>query len=287
MKIIHCADVHLGSKMDSRLPREKALVRRGEILSAFGRMVNFAKREGVRAILISGDLFDSDRPFKKDKEFFYGTVEENPEIDFFYLRGNHDTKESYSISGLENLKCFSDEWCTYHLDGVAISGIELSSKNCESLYSTLSLESDEKNIVMLHGAVSDSFGEDLINLRALRERSIDYLALGHIHKGGAGKLDGRGIYAYPGCLEGRGFDECGEHGFLLLDTDVGFSPLFVKNSVREITECEVDISGTKNTYEAFSRALNQIKPKKSDILRINLVGEINFSDGRIESVIEE
>ena len=287
MKIIHCADIHLGSKMDSRLPREKALLRRAELLSAFGRMVDFAKREGVRAILISGDLFDSDRPFKKDKEFFFGTVENTPEIEFFYLRGNHDTKESYSVDGLENLKCFSEEWTSYKLDDTVITGIEISPKNCESLYSTLSLKADDTNIVMMHGAPSDRCGEDCVNLRALRSHQIDYLALGHIHKGGAGRLDERGIYAYSGCLEGRGFDECGERGFLLLDTESLSNPVFVKNSVREIKEVEIEISGTKNAYEAFARIKSQIPLGKQDILRLNLVGEIDFLDESLETVIAD
>lgn len=32
------------------------------------------------------------------------------------------------------------------------------------------------------------------------------------------KLDAR-TYCYAGCLEGRGFDECGEHGFVVPDID--------------------------------------------------------------------
>ena len=287
MKIIHCADIHLGSKIDSRLPREKAIIRRTEVLSSFGRMVEFAKREGVRAILISGDLFDSDRPFKKDKEFFYGTVLDNPEIEFFYLRGNHDTKESYTVEGVENLRCFSEEWTSYELDGVVISGAEISEGNCESLYTTISIDESKKNIVMLHGALSDVFGRDLINLRALRSRGIDYLALGHIHKGGSGRIDDRGFFAYPGCLEGRGFDECGAKGFLLLDTDNLSCPSFIKGSLREICAEEIDISGTKNAYDAYSRVKSSLKLDKKNLLRLTLVGEVEFSDDRLAEVMED
>ena len=34
------------------------------------------------------------------------------------------------------------------------------------------------------------------------------------------KMDSRGIYCYPGCLEGRGFDECEQKGFVVLDIDM-------------------------------------------------------------------
>ena len=58
----------------------------------------------------------------------------------------------------------------------------------------------------------------LMNI-ALKNKNIDYLALGHIHGYKEAPLDGRGKYCYPGCLEGRGFDECGKKGFVLLNIE--------------------------------------------------------------------
>ena len=55
----------------------------------------------------------------------------------------------------------------------------------------------------------------------LKEKNIDYLALGHIHEYSQGQIDLRGKYAYSGCLEGRGFDELGEKGFILIDVSDG------------------------------------------------------------------
>ena len=51
-----------------------------------------------------------------------------------------------------------------------------------------------------------------IEVYELKNKNIDYLALGHVHKYKMEKLDNRGIYCYSGCLEGRGFDECGDKG---------------------------------------------------------------------------
>ena len=39
MKMIHCADLHLDSKMESNLSAEKARERREELLQTFERMV--------------------------------------------------------------------------------------------------------------------------------------------------------------------------------------------------------------------------------------------------------
>ena len=148
MKLIHAADLHLGSRLDSRFSRELAEKRREEVRNSFRRMVDYADREGVRAILLSGDVFDSDKPFKKDKDFFYGVVEKHPAIDFLYLRGNHD-KEGDERS-LDNLKTFSHEWRSYAYGELVVSGIEITKDNATSLYSSLTLDGNKTNIVMLH-----------------------------------------------------------------------------------------------------------------------------------------
>ena len=89
-RFIHCADIHLGSKMEAKLPSLKVDERRRELRQTFEKMIEYARANGVRAILMSGDVFDSDRPLRRDKEFFYSAVKGNPDIDFLYLRGNHD-----------------------------------------------------------------------------------------------------------------------------------------------------------------------------------------------------
>ena len=58
MKIIHTADVHLDSKLNRHLDDRRAKERRDELLITFQRMVQYADKEGVEAILIAGDLFD-------------------------------------------------------------------------------------------------------------------------------------------------------------------------------------------------------------------------------------
>ena len=58
MKIIHCADLHLDSKMETNLDKEKAKERKNEILITFEKMVQYAKENDVKVIIIAGDLFD-------------------------------------------------------------------------------------------------------------------------------------------------------------------------------------------------------------------------------------
>ncbi len=289
MKMIHCADIHLGSKMDSKLPRDKADIRRGEVRQAFSRMVDYAGENGIRYILMSGDVFDSDRPLKKDKVFFYNVIRANPDITFCYLHGNHDIQSSYTEEDIPNLKVFSDYWHSFEVDdGIAIMGIDLSDDNLKSALSALTLKRERINIVMLHGAVHEGERDNHINLARLRNKSIDYLALGHIHSYEAKPLDDRGIYVYSGCLEGRGFDEAGPKGFVVIDiTDGVVTHTFHKNSARIIDEYTVDVSGVSDTYTATRHVKEQITARAEDLVRINLTGEVSFDNEDLAEDVRE
>ena len=58
MKIIHCSDLHLDSKMETNLDKEKARERKNEILITFEKLISYAKENDVKIIIIAGDLFD-------------------------------------------------------------------------------------------------------------------------------------------------------------------------------------------------------------------------------------
>lgn len=287
LKLIHCADIHLGSKMEAKLPKEKAEERRAEVRKTFHRLIEYAKREGVRAILLAGDIFDSDRPLKRDKEFFYDAVKGNPEIDFLYLRGNHDGEESYTEEGIANLKTFSSEWTAYEYGDTVVHGIELVKENALSLYTTFKAEKNRKNIVMLHGQISPSSGADKINTAKFAEKHIDYLALGHIHSYSQNKLDDRGMYAYSGCLEGRGFDETGEKGFVLLEISEKVEGRFIPFAERTVCEEFVDVTDTQNGYGAYQIVKAQVKFNPKNLYRIHLVGEIGYDNDALSQDLEK
>ena len=90
MKIIHCSDLHLDSKMETNLDKERARERKNEILLTFERMVQYAKENNVKIIIIAGDLFDKKAVTVKAKKTVKNAIISNPEIDFVYLKGNHD-----------------------------------------------------------------------------------------------------------------------------------------------------------------------------------------------------
>ena len=276
MRIIHAADIHLGSKIESKFSSEISTKRRKEILDTFSRMVSYAKENGVEAIILAGDVFDKDKPAIKDKEFFYKTIKNNPEIDFLYLKGNHDIEGSYEDTSIPNLKTFtSNNITTYSYGNIDISGIEMINENYRSFYSKISLNKDRINIFVLHGDDSNTFGLNKIRIDSLINKGIDYLALGHCHSYKEDKIDGRGRYAFSGCLEGRGFDECGEKGFILLDIDKEVKSTFIPFARRTIHEINVDLSGSSDLVDAKAKVDAEVKDiNKDDILLINLVGNL-------------
>ena len=292
MKIIHCADIHADSAMESHFDKKQKESRKEEIVNAFARMVDFAAENDVKAVIIAGDLFDTKAAQQKTiKNRIARLITEKPQIDFLYLRGNHDEdSDFFSQDNIPNLKLFSkDEWKSYSFDDdkIRIVGREFTSAIPVSAYSQLGLDSTKVNIVVMHGQTADYKTKNDapdISLPKLANRNIDYIALGHIHEYRLEKLDHRGVWCYSGCLEGRGFDECGQKGFVLLNIEDGkLSSKFIPNSQRIIHDVRVGLEGSLD----YNQILEKIEEKLSkisseDIVKITLQGEVS-EDTEIEA----
>ncbi len=273
MKIIHTGDVHIGSAFKG-LSMEKSAVRKAEILDGFRRLCAYAKESGVSAVLITGDLFDSNAtPAHVKKEVFTAIATANP-VRFFYVSGNHDDGV-LSIDELpENFYRFSKNHTfeSYFLDEeICIAGIDLKNITSNS-FTNLTLSHACYNFVLMHGDVNNE-----IQLSQLQNKFIDYLALGHIHKPTLKmqKLDGRGRYRYCGCLEGRGFDEVGERGFFLLEVKNGalISEKFLSFSMRKTVCARVDISACESYFQLENTILSSTDTiSEKDMVKIILCG---------------
>lgn len=287
MKIIHCSDLHLDSKMEANLDKEKSKQRKNEILLSFQKMIEYANKNDVQIIIIVGDLFDKSKISLKARNIVKDAIISNPHIDFIYLKGNHDEQGFIEGNIPENLKLFNKyNWSSYRYENIVISGIEFGEIENYEIYRALMLNQNDFNIVILHGQEANYADKkdktEIINIKELKNKNIDYLALGHVHKYKLEILDNRGIYCYSGCLEGRGFDECGDKGFVLLDIqDNNIKTEFVKNSIRNLEEIEIDISGTMTTTEVEARIDNKIENiSKNNLVKIILVGKVDIDSER-------
>lgn len=295
MKILHCADIHLDSAMTANLDKAKAKERKSELLASFKDMVAYAAKENIRIIIIAGDLFDTRNIAAGVKKEVYNIIVNNPDIMFYYLQGNHDNGSflAYLEEVPENLRMFGREWTSYNAGvidkgsirkNVVITGVELDSDNSGKIYGSLSLNAGDFNIVVLHGQEASHISRNnaqVISLKNLRNLGIDYLALGHVHEYSSDRLDGRGVYCYPGCLEGRGFDEAGEHGFVILDIDDvtgGFDTYFVPFARRNVYVAQVDVTGCADTFEIGQRVkrfLTASGYEKESLVKLELTGVLD------------
>lgn len=288
MKIIHCADIHLDSPMKRLESGEKRSERKAELIKAFTEMVKYAKTEDVKAIIIAGDLFDQSRVSAGARNAVLTAIRDNENIDFYYLKGNHDASDILASSEdiPENLHTFTDRWKSIDLgENVVLTAAELTAENVGKISSELNLDLSHFNIVSLHGQDTFAAARDnaqIININEYKNKNIDYLALGHVHSYKCEKLDGRGCYCYPGCLEARGFDETGEHGFMLLDIDGEkrtFTKTLIKKPIRSCRILPVDISELKNTAEIIKRikeGLAKAGYPDRDLVKIELTGEVDY-----------
>lgn len=285
MRIIHTGDLHLEAGLSTNYTKEQARERRREMLQTFEHMLQYAQEQGVSVILLAGDFFDTGKITKRTRKWIYELMRSCPDIDFLYLRGNHDRNTGFGDDGenVPNLKLFGTQWTKFSYKELDISGIELTEENLRNIYDTLLLQPDRLNLVALHGQEAQYAPKDdreIIVLDRLKHKYIDYLALGHVHEYRSGKLDNRGTYCYCGCLEGRGFDECGTKGFVLLDVSEGrISHEFVPFAKRELHEVQVDLTGCESTQDMLRRMMKRladVRIPKSDLVRVVLNGYLDM-----------
>ena len=334
VKLIHTADLHLDSAFRSRFTKEEAENRRQKQLMAWKELLSFAVEKKVQGILIAGDLFDSPVVSHGTMDFFLSTISEHPEISFFYLRGNHDTENTfrYQENLPKNLFLFSERGKKYRLnDRLLLAGVEygtrdisfgenegdtqgagqaaeqgigqenahgaeaLSKSESESEEESkfLKLKEEDCNILLLHGALYQGTpkgeavqGEEGIFLKNLEKLPLSYIALGHIHKGGEGKLNNGALWAYPGCLQGRGFDEEGERGFLYLKVEEEKKEIrkeFIPIKKGEFRILEIELledEGTLACLKKIEEEMEKAGIAKEDSLRIILKGKKGLEQER-------
>ncbi len=286
MKLLHCADLHLDAKMETGLTPSRARERRAELLQGFARMVDDAAAQGVRAVLLAGDVFDHIRVSDRTRRYVGDVIEKHPEMHFLAVTGNHDEAilplfSEGSGATPDNFTAFSaDAWESVTLgDGVVVSGT--SDITRPGVWDALPVaEPGVFHIVLLHGQIvrTGEGGGEKIPLSRLKNRGIDYLALGHEHSFVCEKLDGRGLWAYAGCPEGRGFDECGQKGYILLDTDAPMEARvrFIPHGRRTLHLVEVDISDCIRHADVEADVTGALASiAADDMVKVVLTGEIS------------
>lgn len=274
MKILHISDIHLDSALTSKLPSGKVRERRGELFATFRRLLDKAEELGCRVVIIAGDLFDTDRITRRCAERALACMELHPRVDVLYLPGNHERQALMNCGASlpENLRIFGEDWTYFDYEGLRIGG---ASRIGEGTLGTFQKRRGALSVGVLHGTLADRSAEGgYIGTKDFDSSDIDYLALGHYHSYGAYSTpDGRSA-VYCGAPEGRGFDEVGKKGFVIIDAEDGrISHSFTPFAYRTLHSIVADISTAQRVSEADRIIEGLIGGiPREDIVRLTLVG---------------
>lgn len=286
IKIVHAADLHLDSPFQS-LTAKQALERRIEQRQLPECIAALARERGADMLVFAGDVFDSDALFSETGRSLERALA-GVDIPVFFAPGNHDWYAKHSLWSTlslgENVHIFTGEameCVTLPELGVRVWGSAFTAGRRRAPLAGFEAEKKDEmvDIMVLHGDVGqpDSpYGP--ITADELARSGMDYVALGHVHTFSGLQRAGDTYYAWPGCAEGRGFDECGEKGVIVAEIEPGDCRIeFVPLGGRRYEILKVDITDEDDPLRAVETAL--AGRGGGDVYRIVLEGEtVNAPD---------
>ncbi|MDE6841654.1 MAG: DNA repair exonuclease [Oscillospiraceae bacterium] len=296
MKLLHAADFHLDSPL-SGLPAEKSAQRRRELREVPARLARLAREEQVDLVLLPGDLLDGGRVYPETLRALARALGDMA-VPVFIAPGNHDylhPQSPYAASFWpDNVHIFTEP---------ALQSVELPQLNCvvhgcaftaphredDPLAGFTAPDDGALHLLCVHGEVGTAGSYAPIDPNSLENSGAAYAALGHVHAAGSGKA-GKTLWAYPGCPEGRGFDELGSKGALIVSfdapaqlgisspdgpamvpADLGLQPVAAKF----VPVCKRQYRIDSVEADDFTAALPQ--GESPDLVRLLLTGESRFA----------
>ena len=287
VKILHTGDIHIGAK--ASFLGAKAETRRFETLMTFEKIVNLAISEDVKVVALAGDVFDSNNIETPLVTAFFEKIKSASNIKFIYVAGNHDPLDSlspFAKGGLpENLYVLKpyDNCITFEDLKLKVYGRSFESgflKGEEKF--SIETNSDYVNLMVQHGELSSDLSSNYnsITRSFIETSSMDYIALGHIHKRTEiGKI-GSTSFAYCGCPEGQGFDEDGEKGVYIGEIGKNFCDLkFYPTAKRTHIVEKIDISDLCSISAVCDKITETLKTNYGEsfaenLYKIILIGNI-------------
>lgn len=285
VKVLHTADLHLDSAFVG-LSEADARARRAGQRRLLDDIVEIANEAGADLLLLAGDILDGGHAYADTAQVLSASLRKC-RARVFLACGNHDPYDATSplrkVDFSENVHVFRSETVeSVELPELncVVHGASFSNRVCETpLLKGFSAPRDGKtHILLLHGDCTEGGSENNpIRKRDLEASGVHYAALGHIHKRSEVLFAGETAYAYPGCPEGRGFDECGRKGVLLGSVGPdGVKLQFLPIYGPYYEEKTLKLSGNESVLEQLSASLPEQDEKLH--LRVTLEGEADRVD---------
>lgn len=275
VKILHAADFHLDSAYVG-LSTEQAKERRAENRAQLADMVDYANDHGAELMLLAGDLFDGENVYAQTGEELSAALAQF-QGQVIIAPGNHDpytARSAYArLPWSENVHIFTSaqmETVEFPQYGCTVSGAAFTGEEMPAWEGFTA--PGGVSIGILHGEVGVKDSKyRAVSLAQIQDSGFTYLAMGHVHGRTAVQTVGKTAWAYPGCPEGRGFDELGDKGFYFGEvSEEGVKLDFVPFARHRYEILAVDVTDIP-AQELLSRALPL--QTENDSYRIILTGE--------------
>lgn len=279
MKILHSADWHMDSPLVGRTAEQTALLRK-QLLALPGKVMTAAKNEGCDLVLLSGDLFDG--ACSAESIAALKTALAETEIPVCIAPGNHDYVSPSSPWAVENWPANVHIFTKNAITSVAfpalncrVYGAAFTGTDAPSLLDGFRADCTERYAVgVLHGDPTQKNSPYCpVSAEQVENSGLDYLALGHIHKGGEFRA-GSTLCAWPGCPQGRGFDELGEKGVRIVTLEETAESRFLPLDTVRFYDLEAEV--TTDPTAALAAVLPPVG--SDDLYRVTLTGESNPID---------
>ena len=272
IKILHSADWHLDSPIQGRTPEQTQLLRQA-LLRLPPQVTAAAISQGCDLMLLAGDLFDG--PASAESIAALRSALEEVRIPVFITPGNHDPLNALwrEYSWPDNVHIFTSstmesvvpEGLNCRIYGASFAGME-----ADGMLEGFRAECQEQYAIgILHGDPTQATSAYCpITANQVSNSNLDYLALGHIHKGDSFRA-GKTLCAWPGCPMGRGFDELDEKGVLIVTLDDTVEARFLPLDTPRFYDWQCNVS------DDAGAAIKNMLPAagNADFYRITLIGE--------------
>ncbi|PCJ50342.1 MAG: hypothetical protein COA73_18525 [Candidatus Hydrogenedentota bacterium] len=291
MKFIHTADVHLDRCFSgSGMPVGFGNRRRQSLRDVFQGIIRRAGEWPADALIIAGDLFDSDRVSRDTVAFLMTEFKSILHVPIFITPGNHDPMVPDSPYALEswpgNVTIFGKpEWESVKLasgqgtiHGFGFDGPKIS----RNPFGQLLIDAAQKDAVHIavgHGSELGHQPPDKAEYAPFHAADaavpgLDYLALGHFHSITEVSGEFTTTVYYSGSPEGLSFRETGPRHYLEVEIEDGKVEVTpVRSSQMVYTDETIECDAFESSQEVIEtiRAIARDLEGRA-IARIALVG---------------
>ena len=223
MKFMQMGDTHVGYRQYGLKQRET------DFSTAFSESCKLAIKQKVDAVLVTGDIFETNNPSPASLNFVRDWFRKLKDkgIEIVGIEGNHDSAAGEILSAIEvpDVSEYPAE-----IKGCKIQGIPY--VRADKIPDFLKLVKKDTDILLMHqtlSEVADIYGDISADDIVAACPSVSYVALGHIHDArtlGRVTVDGLDVYlTYNGSTEMNDINESWEKSIPIVTWEKGKSEI--------------------------------------------------------------